>query len=82
MDIRPRAVKILDEFYTCVGAKPKHNAIDLRLEKDSCEKLADRLNNLLAWGDDTEIELVCNQLEPKLEKLKEKLVIEILKYGI
>jgi len=82
MSYKEHAKELLEEFYLCVKAKPKHNSVDLQLEKDQCEKLAGRLNNLLAWGDDSEIEEACQQFEPRLKRLKEKLVIEVLTHGI
>jgi hypothetical protein len=63
-------------------ARPKHNAVDFRLEKDQCEKWAGHLNNLLAWGTESEIAEASHQLEPRLIRLKEKLIFEVLKYGI
>jgi len=82
MNYNEHARELLNEFYLCVKAKPMHNSIDLQLEKDQCDKLACRLNNLLAWGDDREIEEACQQFEPRLKRLKEKLVIEVLTHGI
>lgn len=82
MDYRLHAEDLLKEFYLCLGAKPKHNAVGLQLEKDACEKWAGHLTNLLAWGDDTQIAEACLQLEPRLKRLKEKIIIEVLTYGI
>jgi hypothetical protein len=82
MDIRAHAIELLNEFYLCMRARPKHNAVDFRLEKDQCEMVANNLNNLLAWGTEEEIAESCKILEPKLIKLKEKLTFELLKYGV
>jgi hypothetical protein len=82
MDIRAHAIELLNEFYLCMRARPKHNAVDFRLEKDQCEKIAGELNNLIAWGTDEEIAESCKVLEPKLIRLKEKLTFELLKYGV
>lgn len=79
---RAYAEELLNEFYLCMGARPKHNAVDFRLEKDQCEKIAGKLNNLLAWGSEEEIADACKTLEPKLHKLKEKLIFEVLKHGV
>lgn len=82
MDYSAHARELLNEFYLCMQAQPKHNAVDFRLEKDQCEKWACNLNNLIAWGSESEIAEACNQFEPRLVKLKEKLIFEVLKYGI
>ena len=82
MNIRDRANELLNEFDMCCRAKPKHNAIDIQLEKDSVSKWATHLNSQLGWGTENEIAEACYQLEPRLNSLKEKLVFEVLKHGI
>lgn len=81
MDPRDRARELLDDFNLCLRAKPKDNAAEVQLEKDSVGKWAVHLNNQLGWGSDNEIVEACYQLEPRLESLKKKLVFEILKHG-
>ena len=78
IDWRQRADELLKEFELCCRAKPKHDAIDIQLEKDAVSKWAVHLNNQLGWGTENEIAEACNQLEPKLEALKKKLILEIL----
>jgi len=82
MSIRDYAEELLTEFYMCYQARPKHNAVDLQLEKDACEQWAGNLNNQLAWGSENEIAEAAYQLESRLKRLKEKIVIEVLKYGV
>lgn len=79
---RDQAEELLTEFYMCCKAKPRHNAIDVQLEKDICEKWAGHLGNQLAWGTESDIAEAAVQLEPRLKRLKEKIVIEVLKYGV
>ena len=79
MDWQEYARQLLDEFNSCLAAKPKHNAVDVQLEKDACGKFAYHLNTQLGWGTENEIAEACHQLEPRLKKLKEKLIFEILK---
>jgi hypothetical protein len=81
IDIKEHAKNLLDEFNVCTQARPRHNAVDVQLEKDSVGKWAVHLNNQLGWGTDAEIAEACNQLEPRLYHLKEKLIIEILTNG-
>jgi hypothetical protein len=81
MDIRDQAIELLDEYYLCCKSRPKHNAIDLQIEKDSCSKWANNLNNLLAWGSEDQIAEAYFEFAPKLQKLKEKLIFEVLKHG-
>lgn len=78
---KQRANELINEFNLCNRARPKHNAVDVQLEKDSCAKWAVHLNNQLGWGTENEIAEACHQLEPRLQRLKEKLIIEILKNG-
>ena len=81
MDWKLYAQQLLEEFNLCIKAKPKHNAVDVQLEKDAVSKWAVHLNNQLGWGTDNDIAEACYQLEPRLRKLKEKLVMEILTNG-
>jgi hypothetical protein len=80
-DWKQRATELLEEFNLCCQAKPKHDAIDIQLEKDSVAKFAHQLNTQRGWGTDNEIAEACYQLEPRLKRLKEKLVMEILTNG-
>jgi hypothetical protein len=81
MDFREYASQLLEEFNLCLQARPKHDAVDVQLEKDNCAKFAYHLNTQLGWGTDNEIAEACYQLEPRLKRLKEKLTFEILKNG-
>ena len=81
IDWKQRATDLLAEFDLCCRAKPRHDAVNIQLDKDSCAKFAHHLNTQRSWGTDTEIAEACYQLEPRLNKLKEKLVMEILTNG-
>lgn len=81
IDWKQRATELLNEFDLCCRAKPKHDAVNIQLDKDSCSKWAHHLNTQRSWGTDNEIAEACHQLEPRLQKLKEKLVMEILTNG-
>ena len=80
-DWRQRADELLQEFDLCCRAKPRHDAIDIQLEKDSCAKWAYHLNTQRGWGTENEVAEACHQLETRLKRLKEKLVMEILTNG-
>ena len=80
-DWKAQADTLIEEFNLCVRAKPKHNAINVQLEKDTCAKFAYHLDTQRKWGTDAEIAEACHQLEPRLRQLKEKLVMEILTNG-
>lgn len=82
MNIREHAQQLLDEFNLCVTAKPKHNAVDVQLYKDAASKWAYHLNSQLGWGSENDIAEAVYQFEPRLNRLKEKIVIEVLKHGI
>jgi hypothetical protein len=75
------SIELLNNFQLCVNAMPKHNVIEIQLEKDACSKWASNLSNAMAWGTDNEIAEAYYQLEPRLKKLKEKVTLEILKNG-
>ena len=81
MNVQDQANQLLEEFELCCKAKPKHDAVNIQLEKDSCAKWVHHLSNLRAWGTDNEIAEACYQLEPRLKQLKGKLVMEILTNG-
>jgi hypothetical protein len=81
MDFTTYGKQLLEEFNLCLQARPKHNAVDVQLEKDSVAKWAYHLNHQLGWGEERDIAEACYQLEPRLSALKEKLVMEILQNG-
>lgn len=82
MSIRDHAERLLEEFDHCMRARPRHNAVDVQLEKDSVAKWAYHLNSQIAWGTDNDVAEACHQLEPRLNNLKEKIVFEVLKHGV
>jgi hypothetical protein len=81
MDWNTRADELIEEYNRCCQARPRHGAVDVQLEKDAVGKWASHLATQRSWGTDNEIAEACYQLEPRLNRLKEKLVIEILKNG-
>lgn len=81
IDWKQRADDLLEEFALCCKAKPKHDAVNIQLEKDKVAKFAYNLATQRGWGTDTEIAEAYYQLEPRLQKLKEKLIMEILTNG-
>lgn len=81
MDWKLYAEQLLEQFNQCICARARHDAVNIQLEKDSVAKWAYHLNTQLSWGTDNEIAEACYQLEPRLKKLQEKLILEILKDG-
>lgn len=81
-DFQKRAEELLDEVALCMKAKPRHDAVNIQLEKDAVDKWANLVFQQIRWGS-TEHELAeaCHQLESRLGHLKEKLVMEILTNG-
>ena len=55
IDWKVRATELIEEFNLCIKAKPKHDAINIQLEKDAVAKWAYHLNTQVAWGTDNEI---------------------------
>ena len=80
-DWKARADKLIEEFDLCCRAKPRHDAVNIQLDKDSCAKFAYHLVTQRSWGTENDIAEACLQLEPRLHQLKEKLVMEILTNG-
>ena len=80
-DWREKADELLADFDLCWKARPRQNAVDIQLLKDSCAKWAHHLNTQKSWGTDTEIAEAYYQLEPRLKELKEQVIIEILTHG-
>jgi hypothetical protein len=78
IDWKIRANELLAEFDMCCRARPMNNAVEVQIAKDSVAKWADHLNRQRAWGSDLEIAEACHQLEPRLNQLKEKIVLEVL----
>lgn len=81
IDYRAWADELLADFSLCQNARPKHNAVEVQLEKDSCAKWAQHVSTQLAWGSESELAEACNQFSPRLKQLKEKVIIEILTHG-
>jgi hypothetical protein len=80
-DIREHARDLLSEWYLCLHAKPKSNAVDIQIEKDSCANWADHLIRQINWGEDNDVAEACHQLESRLLHLKKKVIIEVLTNG-
>ena len=81
IDWKQRADELIQEYNMCCRARPRHDAVDFQLAKDAVGRWASHLNTQRSWGTDNEIAEACYQLEPRLQKLKEKLVMEILSNG-
>ena len=78
MNYKEHAKKLLKEWVLCSNAKPKNDVVDFQIEKDACSIWATQLTYMINWGSDVELAEACHQLEPRLKKLKEKIVIEVL----
>lgn len=81
MDYKQRAENILQEWALCANARPKNNAIDIQIEKDTCGRWAVNLIHNLNWGSELDLAEACYQLESRLQPLKEKIIIEVLHNG-
>jgi hypothetical protein len=81
IDWKSYADELIEEYNLCCKAKPKHDAVNIQIEKDLCGKWASNLATQRSWGTETEMAEACHQLESRLAKLKEKLVMEILING-
>jgi hypothetical protein len=73
-----RANELLLEFNLCCQTRPQHDTVSIQIEKDAVAKWANYLNTQRCWGSDNDIAEACYQLEPRLKKLKEKIIIEVI----
>jgi hypothetical protein len=78
MDWRERAEEMLAEYDACCRARPYHNALDVEIAKESCATWALHLATQRSWGEPNDIAEACHQLEPRLKKFKETVVLDIL----
>ena len=81
MDWKTKADQLIDDYNLCCKARPKHGAVDVQLEKDAVGKWASYLATQRSWGTENDIAEACSQLEWRLDRLREKVIIEILKNG-
>jgi hypothetical protein len=81
IDWKAHSDQLIKEWELCLNAKPKHDAVNIKLEKDRCEEWAMQLMKVRLWGSELELAEACHQLEPRLKTLKEKIVIEVLQNG-
>jgi hypothetical protein len=81
MNFKEHADRLLEEYNMCCRARPRHNAVNIQLLKDSVGKWASHLATQRSWGSDLEIAEACHQLEPRLKELKEQVIIEVLTNG-
>lgn len=81
MDYKEQADLLIKEWALCLDAKPKHNAVDIKLEKDQCEEWIMHLMKIRLWGTENELAEACYQVDARLKTLKEKIVIEVLQNG-
>jgi hypothetical protein len=78
IDWKARANELIEEYNLCCRARPHDNTVDIQIEKDNCGKWASYLATQRSWGTDLEIAEACHQLESRLRKLKEKVILDIL----
>jgi uncharacterized protein with PhoU and TrkA domain len=79
IDFKQRAEELLNEVTLCMQAKPRHDAVNIQLEKDAVDKWANLVFQQIRWGSkEHELAEAVYQLESRLKHLKEKLVMEIL----
>jgi len=81
MTPQEHAHQLIEEWSLCLHAKPKSNAVDIQIDKDSCEKWAMHVMRVKLWGSESELAEACYQLESRLKILKEKIIIEVLING-
>lgn len=81
-DVKVFGQDLLREWYLYKGARPKEHVLDIQHDKDDLERWAKQLQTNLLWeGDLTVIAECCYQFETRLERFKDKIVIELLTGG-
>ena len=81
MNFKEQADNLVKEWALCLDAKPRHDAVNIKLEKDQCEKWVMHLMRMRLWGTENELAEACNQVDSRLKNLKQKLIIEVLTHG-
>ena len=81
MTHKEHANNVLRDWALCSTARPKNNAVNIQIEKDTCGRWAVNLIHNINWGSEREIVEACHQLESRLKPLKEKIIIEVLQNG-
>jgi hypothetical protein len=81
MTYKEHANQLIQDWQLCVSAKPKHDAVDIQLEKDRCEEWAIQLMTISMWGTPNDLVEACYQFEYRIKNLKEKIIIEVLTNG-
>lgn len=80
IDSRAKAQILLDDWYEYKSAKPMDHVFDIQEDKDELQQWAYILKQLLVWSDDVKrIADISHIFENKLQKFKEKIIIELLK---
>jgi hypothetical protein len=81
INFRHEADELIDEWNLCKNARPKNNAADIQILKDTCKQWVNYLHTQKQWGSEVELAEACHQLKPRLKQLQEQVIIEILKHG-
>lgn len=81
MNFKEHADNLVKEWALCLDAKPKNDAVNIKIEKDQCEKWIMHLMRTRLWGTEHELVEACFQVNSRLKILKEKLTIEVLTNG-
>jgi len=79
IELRQHAANLLDEYSMSCQAQVHHSVVDVQIDKDRCSESAILLKNVIAWGTDEDVQYACDQLEPRLKRLQEKIILEVLK---
>jgi len=81
MNFKEYADNLIEEYNMCCRARPRQNAVDIQILKDTVGKWAYHLATQRSWGTDEEIAEACYQLAPRLQELKKQVIIEVLTNG-
>jgi hypothetical protein len=81
MNFKEYADSLIEEYNMCCRARPRQNAVDIQILKDTVGKWAYHLATQRSWGTDEEIAEACYQLAPRLQELKKQVIIEVLTNG-
>lgn len=82
MNFKEHADNLVKEWVLCLDAKPKYDAVNIKIEKDQCEEWVIHLMKIRLWGGtENELAEACYQVNSRLKRLKEKIIIEVLQHG-
>ena len=81
MNFKEYADNLIEEYNMCCRARPRQNAVDIQILKDTVGKWAYHLATQRSWGTDEKIAEACYRWSPTLQELKKQVILGVLRNG-